>query len=520
MELAQRAVVACELALALQHVDLDRRLVVRSGREDLRLGSRDGRVALDELGHHATERLDPERQRSDVKQHHILDLASEHRALDGGAQRHHLVRIDALVRVLAEDLLGHGLHSGHARRTADEHNLVNLRRLQPRVLERLDARIFRATHQGLDQALKLCTRHRGLVVLGTTLVHRQERQVDVRLLHRRQVDLGLLSSLLEALHGHGILAHIDARLLLELVGDPRHQGLVEVVAAEVRVAVRREHFEDTVTDVEDRDVKRAATKVEHGNLARLLLVETKGQRRGGRLVDDALDGQARDRARILGRLTLAVVEVRRHRDHGTRHLLTQVRFGRLFEVRQHLRADLGRRELLAVDVDLHQLIGTTDDLVGDLGLFAGHFVVTAAHEALDRSDRLRGVGHGLALGRRADEARTIGLERDDRRRSATALRVLDDDGRPAFHHADAGVGRTQIDADDLALLSHGADQESKCVPAGAKSAKCLHRRHLDCNHSLWRGPSAANPAAWRRGPKAPCRIGRKAYSKPYSLILR
>ena len=73
-------------------------------REDLALLGRDGRVALDQPGEHAALGLDAERQRRDVEQQDVLDLAGEHAALDGGADGHDLVRVDALVRLLAEEL--------------------------------------------------------------------------------------------------------------------------------------------------------------------------------------------------------------------------------------------------------------------------------------------------------------------------------------------------------------------------------------------------------------------------------
>jgi hypothetical protein len=75
LELAERAVVLGKLALALQHVDLHRRLVVGGGGEGLLLARRDGGVALDELGHDAAEGLDAERERGDVEQQHVLDVA-------------------------------------------------------------------------------------------------------------------------------------------------------------------------------------------------------------------------------------------------------------------------------------------------------------------------------------------------------------------------------------------------------------------------------------------------------------
>ena len=107
---------------------------------------------------------------------------------------------------------------------------------------------------------------------------------------------------------------------LELADDPVDDALVEVVAAEVRVAVRRLHLELArafdVVQLEDGDVVRAAAEIEHGDLLVLLLVETVRERRGRRLVDDAEHVEAGDLAGVLRRLTLRVVEVGGHRDDG------------------------------------------------------------------------------------------------------------------------------------------------------------------------------------------------------------
>ena len=164
----------------------------------------------------------------------------------------------------------------------------------------------------------------------------------------RQVLLGLLGGLLQPLQGHLVLAQVDPLLLLELVGDVVHQGLVPVVAAQVSVAVGREHLEDAVGDVEDRDVERAAAQVEDRDLLVLLLVEPVGQRRGRRLVDDPRDLEAGDLAGVLGRLPLAVVEIGRHRDHRLADLVPEVALGGLLELAQDHRRDLGRRVILLV----------------------------------------------------------------------------------------------------------------------------------------------------------------------------
>ena len=51
----------------------------------------------------------------------------ERGALERGAGRDDLVRVHALVRLLAEELLHRLLHGGHARHAADEDDVVDVR---------------------------------------------------------------------------------------------------------------------------------------------------------------------------------------------------------------------------------------------------------------------------------------------------------------------------------------------------------------------------------------------------------
>src|SRR4029079_17438831 len=78
---------------------------------------------------------------------------------------------------------------------------------------------------------------------------------------RRELDLRLLGRFLETLEGDPILREVDALGLLELLAQPVDDALVEVVAAEVRVAIRASNLEDALAQLEDRDVERAATEV-------------------------------------------------------------------------------------------------------------------------------------------------------------------------------------------------------------------------------------------------------------------
>src|SRR5216684_1129547 len=50
----------------------------------------------------------------DVEKNHVLDVSGEHAGLHGSADRHHLVRVDAAVRVFAEETLDRLLNERHA----------------------------------------------------------------------------------------------------------------------------------------------------------------------------------------------------------------------------------------------------------------------------------------------------------------------------------------------------------------------------------------------------------------------
>ena len=95
MEAAQALVVSGHLTLALEDVDFNRSLVICCGGEHLALAGGDGGVALDELGAHSAQSLYAQGQRSDVHQNYALNVAGENAALNGCAQSHALVGVDA-----------------------------------------------------------------------------------------------------------------------------------------------------------------------------------------------------------------------------------------------------------------------------------------------------------------------------------------------------------------------------------------------------------------------------------------
>ena len=63
------------------------------------------------------------------------------------------------------------------------------------------------------------------------------RQVDLSLLRGRHLNLGLLSSLLETLHGKRILTDIHPALLLEFAGQVINDPKIKVLPAEEGVTI-------------------------------------------------------------------------------------------------------------------------------------------------------------------------------------------------------------------------------------------------------------------------------------------
>ena len=389
LKLADGAIVHGQFALALQHMNFDRRLIIVGGGKRLRLLGRDGRVARDEHRHHATKRFDTKRERRDVEQQDVLLLAGEHRALNGGADGHDFVRIDALVGLLAEELLHDLLNFRNARRTAHEDDLVDFTWLHARILERLLHGLERALNEIVHQLFELGPRERVVQVLGTRLVGSDEREVDVGAVRARQLHLRLFRRFLETLNRHRILAQVDRLIALELGHQPIHHALIEIVAAEVGVTVGRLHFELTrpvyVVQFEHGDVVRSAAQIKHGDLfvGFLVLVEAVGECRRRGLVDDAEHVEAGDLARVLGGLTLRVVEICRHRDHRLRYAMAEVIFGGLLHFLQNHGRDFGRRIAFAAYLDRGYVVRSGHDLVRHPRLLRLSFRGPLTHKALD-----------------------------------------------------------------------------------------------------------------------------------------
>ena len=362
----------------------------------------------------------------------------------------------------------------HPGRAADQDHVVDVGHLDPGVLDRLLERALAAVQQVLRHALELGPGQGHVQVQRARRAGRDVGQVDAGRGGRGQLDLGLLGRLAEALHGHLVLAEVDAVLAAERLDQVVDDPLVPVVATEVVVTAGRLDLDHALGQLEQRDVERAAAEVEdEDGLLLGALVQAVGERGRGRLVDDPQHVEARDLAGLLGGLPLGVVEVRRHGDHRVGDALAEVGLGVALELHQHPRGDLLRGVLLAVDVD------------GPV----------RAHLALDRADRPVRVRHRLALGHLPDEHLAVLGKRDDRRRGAGTLGVRDDCGLATLEHAHHGVRRAEVDAD---RTCHVASSTSVIVPVQVERTRLNVATPIrQCQPKLSLSHASPSPATHR-----------------------
>src|SRR5262249_46939317 len=127
-----------------------------------------------------------------------------------------------------------------------------------------------------------------------------------------------------------------------------------IIAAERAVAPGRSHLEHTVVEDEDRDIEGSAAEVVDREPAVLLLLEAISERGSCRLVEESKHLEPGETPRVLGCLTLGIVEIGRHGDHGAADAPELV-LRETTKASQNFAADLDRCDDLSADVETHDV---------------------------------------------------------------------------------------------------------------------------------------------------------------------
>jgi hypothetical protein len=172
--------------------------------------------------------------------------------------------------------------------------------------------------------------------------HRANRhRASLRL--RRKSDLGLNHGLADARHRFAAAPNVEPEVAANVVERDRDQQIVDVVSAEMGVAVGGDDLENAVVQLENRDVERAAAQIVNHHDAVLLFVQAVGERCRRRFVHQPQNIQPGDASGIFRRLALRVVEVCGDGDDGLSYGRSEKTLGVALQLAQHQRRNLRRR---------------------------------------------------------------------------------------------------------------------------------------------------------------------------------
>src|SRR5262249_37148743 len=178
----------------------------------------------------------------------------------------------------------------HAGLAANQHDFIDLAGVNARIFHALLARPNRLLNDVFDHAFQLRPGQLLHQVLRSAGVSGDEGQVHFSLHRRGELDFGALSCVTQALQRHlvALTAQVKSFIFAELVNQPVDNSLIDVVTAQVSITIGSFDFDYALANLKNRNIEGATAEVVHSDSLVSLLVETVGQSRCRRLVDDSL----------------------------------------------------------------------------------------------------------------------------------------------------------------------------------------------------------------------------------------
>ena len=152
-------------------------------------------------------------------------------------------------------------------------------------------------------------------------------------------------------------------------------------------------------------------------------------------------------------MSLRVVEIGRHGDHGIRDLLPEIVLRGLLQLFEHQRRNFRRGVVLATRLHADVAVLPFADSERHHGDLVLDLVISSPHEPLDGINGVLGVGDGLSPCYLPHETLSILIEGDDARRNPISLRIHDDLRFATFDDRNHRVGRAEVDSNRLTHVS-------------------------------------------------------------------
>ena len=237
------------------------------------------------------------------------------------------------------------------------------------------------------------------------LAGRNERQRDRCRENTGEFLLGFLGCFGQALKGLAIPPQIQSMLSLERISNPIHNALIEIIPAQLGVAVGGFDVEHTVRDSKQRHIKSATTEVKHQHATNGAAIKAIGEGGSRGFVEDAFHGDARQSASVAGGLTLSVIEIGRNRNHRCFDGFAQIGAGVIHQFADDAGYQLLRRVFpfrhWTGNTNLTAIIGTNG--VGDCKAAVLQFLPVTPDEALEIGERVARAQHQLSSGQLAHQ---------------------------------------------------------------------------------------------------------------------
>src|SRR3989344_1313329 len=450
-------------------MNFHRSLIVGRGGKNLGLGNRNRGVTLNNFSENSSQSFDSERKRSYVQKQNVFNVALQNSGLNRSADCHHFVRIDGAVGFFAEKFFNFFLNQGHSGLAPDQNHFINLVEIKSGALGRSGRDCFSGKdngtlHQIPHQIFKFGPRQFHQEMFRSGGVGGNERNINLRFHRGRKFVFGFLGGFFQTLERQRVFGQINSLGFFKFGRQMVYKYLVEIIAAQMRIAANRPDFHGVRAYLQDRNVESAAPEIVDCDF---LIFSARGrpsfggpsnpvsQGGRGRFRQDSFHVKAGDFARGFGGGPLGIVKISWNSYQRLGDFLAELGFGVALQLSEHHGGELFRPVPAigwrVTHFHLHPLVLRLLDFIRQPFKVAPDFLVRklASDKPFHRKNSILGVGNGLALCQKPHHPLSGLGNSDHGRRGPSPFLIFQNARLAAFHDGHGGVSRSQINSQNF-----------------------------------------------------------------------